>query len=369
MAAPVDDSARPTPDDPHGQAGASAPLQVAFTHASVDDPDFFDFAASNRLAAALRDQLLEAWGGAPGTVLIAGATAAGLTLQGRLRADGLGPDVVTLADPSRSAGYPAPVSAWEPAVSKRVDYLVIAVDDTKEEMLRAFAAARASGLPFPRVVISGTGHLRFRDPLYDHLDRPALLRSYAGGYPNTRIHMFQHLQAAAARGLTGAIVEFGTFKGGTAAWLARTAAELGLRGPVVTFDSWEGIPARRSVFDMYEHPRCLFTDLTGVRRQLEPLGVELVVGDICETAASRLADTPVLFAFIDTDNYTPAAAALEVISDNVVPGGAIVFDHFTTTPEYAYTLGERMAARGPRRRPAAASISSRSRTARQGPRT
>ena len=28
-----------------------------------------------------------------------------------------------------------------------------------------------------------------------------------------------------------------------------------------------------------------------------------------------------------------------------MPGGAIVFDHWTTTPEYIYTLGERVAAR------------------------
>jgi O-methyltransferase len=167
--------------------------------------------------------------------------------------------------------------------------------------------------------------------------------SYATGYPHTRVHMFQHLKAAAANGLDGAVVEFGAFKGGTTAWLSRTARVLGLSGPVLAFDSWDGFPPRRTMLDMYEHPRCVFRDLQAVRDYLEPLGIQIVQGDISETA-NRLRHTPVLLAFIDTDNYSPAHAALIAIADNIIPGGAIVFDHYTTTPDFLYTLGERMAA-------------------------
>jgi O-methyltransferase len=45
----------------------------------------------------------------------------------------------------------------------------------------------------------------------------------------------------------------------------------------------------------------------------------------------------------DTDNPTPASAALEVARERTVPGGAIVFDHFTGTGRFRYTLGERIA--------------------------
>jgi O-methyltransferase len=50
-----------------------------------------------------------------------------------------------------------------------------------------------------------------------------------------------------------------------------------------------------------------------------------------------------VLSFIDTDNYTSAMAALEIAADRTVPGGAIVFDHFTGTDRFRYTLGERMA--------------------------
>ena len=46
-----------------------------------------------------------------------------------------------------------------------------------------------------------------------------------------------------------------------------------------------------------------------------------------------------MLAFIDTDNHTPARAALEVARERTVPGGAIVFDHFSGTSRYRYTLG------------------------------
>ncbi len=88
----------------------------------------------------------------------------------------------------------------------------------------------------------------------------------------------------------------------------------------------------------------MFDDLPSVRAYLEPLGVELIEGDIFETASRRLNGVPVLLAFVDTDNYSAARAALEIILPNLVQGGSIVFDHFWTEQQYVYTVGERMAA-------------------------
>ena len=76
-----------------------------------------------------------------------------------------------------------------------------------------------------------------------------------------------------------------------------------------------------------------------------PTTSRLVAGDIYETVPSRLASEPVLLAFVDTDNFSGAHRALETIAPNLVAGGAIVFDHFYTTPEYARTVGERLAGR------------------------
>jgi hypothetical protein len=67
-------------------------------------------------------------------------------------------------------------------------------------------------------------------------------------------------------------------------------------------------------------------------------------GDITATCR-RLEGEDLVLSFIDTDNYTPARAALDVARDRTVPGGAIVFDHFTGTSRFRYTLGERIAGR------------------------
>lgn len=92
-----------------------------------------------------------------------------------------------------------------------------------------------------------------------------------------------------------------------------------------------------------DHPGCLFTDLDSVRRYLAGRNVEIVVGDIAETC-EHLALHDLILTFMDTDNYTPAAAALEIARERTVVGGAIVFDHFAGVNRFRYTLGERIAA-------------------------
>lgn len=287
-------------------------------------------------------QTLDGVAARPGRrIAILGMTAAALRVRSAVA--GTGATVVGIADPDLPTAGAADALPWPDVVRAGADLVVVADDERKEQLLRAFHREHAAG-PLPDVVVAGTAHLEFRDDVYARLDAPALVRSYANGYAHTRVHMYQCLAAAAANGLNGAIVEFGAFKGGTTSWLARTAADLGLQGPVMAFDSWEGFPDRACVLDMYANPRCVYKDLPAVRGHLEPLGVGLVPGDIGRTAAERLAGVPVLLAFVDTDNYTPARAALEAIAPNLVVGGAVVLDHYTTAPEFVYTLGERMAA-------------------------
>ena len=296
------------------------------------------------MAADLLAQLLPQLAVRPGPVLLLGRTGDAVQLAAQLRGLEFGQLLLGIADPADPAAHLSHEHIpWTAVRQRDPAYLVVCSDAEKESLLRSYLHARNAEAPMPTIVVSGTGHLTYRDTGFAESDAPALVPSYATGYPYTRVHMFQHLQAAARAGLTGAIVEFGAFKGGTTAWLARTARQLGLDVPVLAFDSWDGFPPRRSLLDMYEHPRCDFRDLSAVRMYLQPLGVQLIEGDISETA-SQLADVPVLLGFIDTDNYSPAHAALTAIADNVVPGGAIVFDHYTTTPDYLYTLGERMAA-------------------------
>jgi O-methyltransferase len=252
---------------------------------------------------------------------------------------------VAVFDPRQPNGGHPPLSRWEDLAATKPSLVVIASDADKELLLRLAAEVLDGQSPLPEVVLAGLAHQEAIDDLFEELDAPALVRSYATGHPHTRVHLYECLRAAAAKGREGAIVELGAFKGGTSVWLAKAATALGLHNsPVIGFDAWDGFPPRRSLLDLYEHPRCVFRDLEAVRAYTEPYGIELVAGDIRETAPARLAGESVLLAFVDTDNYSGARAALEPIVANLLPGGAIVLDHYFTTSDYAYTVGERIAA-------------------------
>lgn len=255
-------------------------------------------------------------------------------------------EVLGVFDPDADAGSEG--SNWSDLGDKDPDLLVVCADAEKQHLLSAYRDLERSSPPgtgeIPAVVIAGTAHLAFRDPLFDEISAPTLAPSYANGSPNTLVHLYQCLQAAAANELRGAVVEFGCFKGGTSVLLSRIVKRLGLRDcPLLAFDSFAGFPPPRSALDLYRHPRCEFTAEEEVRAYLEPHGVEVVSGDIAESY-KRLEGMPLLLCFFDTDNYTPALAALEHCVDQLVPGGAIVFDHYATVPDFVYTLGERMAA-------------------------
>jgi O-methyltransferase len=252
---------------------------------------------------------------------------------------------VSIFDPRPDRDRDLRLTPWGELESTDPDLVVIAVDSEKELLLQASADVLDRRDPLPQVVLAGLAHQEQTDPLFEDLEAPALVPSYATGHPRTRAHLYDCLKAAAANGREGAIVELGAFKGGTSVWLAKAARSLGLNNSqVIAFDAWQGFPPRRSLLDLYEHPRCVFSDMDAVRAYTAPYDIELVAGDIHETAPRRLREEPILLAFVDTDNYSGTKVALETILPNLCSGGAIVFDHYYTLEDYVYTVGERIAA-------------------------
>jgi hypothetical protein len=276
---------------------------------------------------------------------ILGLTSVTLRLLARLAPTGLLADLTVYA-PETPVGQANP-SLCVPLMPLKAlaqvdhDVLVVAADDDKEDLL-------LEALPFiqgtPKIIVAGYGHLAFRDPVFHEELTQLLVPSLANGYPNSLVHLYQCLMNAARLRLPGVVAELGMFKGGTTMFLSRVIERLGTDWRVIGFDTFEGFPPRRSPLDMYDHPKCVFTDLPAVRRYLQDRNVEIVAGDIIETC-SRLGDEDLVLTFIDTDNYSPAEAALAVVRERTLVGGAIVFDHFTGVDRFRYTLGERLAAR------------------------
>jgi O-methyltransferase len=275
-------------------------------------------------------------------IAIVGLTATTLRIVERLTQSGLINATSGVYVPSgKKTDIPLVASIFEVAALQDHEYalVVIADDEAKEELL-------TSALPYitgtPKVIVAGYGHLRFRDSAFHEELGELLVPSLANGYPAVLVHLYQCLVNASRLGLEGVVAEFGMFKGGTTMFLSRVIERLGQTWPVIGFDTFGGFPPRRSPLDMYDHPDCVFTDLAAVKRYLADRNVEIVAGDIVNTS-SRLQSDDLIMSFIDTDNYSSAKAALDVVKDRTVIGGAIVLDHFAGGDRFRYTLGERIA--------------------------
>ncbi len=294
-------------------------------------------------AKLLEDTQHELLAGA-GPVGVLGLTPVTLRLLASLALSGLDRAVEAVYAPAADDACPrltVPVRSFGALREAQRGVLVVAADAEKEDLLCA-------ALPFisgaPKVIVAGYGHLGFRDTMFNEERAQLLVPSLANGYPNSLVHLYQCLVNAARLGLSGVVAEFSMFKGGTTMFLSKMIERLGASWPVIGFDTFGGFPPRRSPLDMYDHPGCVFTDLAAVRRYLDGRDIEIVPGDIAATCG-RLEGEDLVLTFIDTDNYTPARAALDVVRERTVPGGAIVFDHFTSTSRFRYTLGERIAGR------------------------
>ncbi len=280
----------------------------------------------------------------PASLAIVGKTAAALELTAALNGLGLGPALLGVyAENGTGVEAHGLRDAFPMSQLRRdaPDMVLIASDERKEDLI---AAAVPYLDPSTKILIGGFKHFRFSDALFDRETLNPLIPSFANGYPNSLVHIFQCLQLASRLKLDGVVAEFGMFKGGTTMLLSRFIEGLGQHWRVYGFDTFDGFPPPRSPLDMYAHPDCVYLDLDAVRRVFATRDVEIVPGDVVMTVQC-LRDKDVVLAFVDTDNYTSAKAILEVIKDRVVVGGAFVFDHLTGRDRHLYTLGERFAAK------------------------
>jgi len=148
------------------------------------------------------------------------------------------------------------------------------------------------------------------------------------------------LQGAAriALGVAGDVVEFGSYRGGSAALLGE--AIRGTGRALVLCDSFAGLPAP-GARDNY-HTKGDFSDTSAenVARGLEQLGIkaELRVGLFKDTLARPVG--PLCFAHVDVDLYESVLQCLRFCYPFLSPGGVIVLDDYSAPT----CLGARAAA-------------------------
>lgn len=222
------------------------------------------------------------------------------------------------------------------------DTLVIASDEHKEDILLEFSKIDNR---IPKVIIAGTKHMDFHDEIFHKLKSSCLVKSYANGYVNTLIHLYQSIEYLAKNDIIGDVVEFGIFKGGTTVFIAKVLKHFGFHNTkIYGFDIFEGFPKSKTIFDLYSNPKCEFKDYDAVVDYCTSHNIEVVKGDICDTY-KILQDKKLMLTFFDTDNYSPSRAAMDTCFQQTVKGGIFAFDHFVTEERFIYTIGERLAAK------------------------
>jgi predicted O-methyltransferase YrrM len=129
------------------------------------------------------------------------------------------------------------------------------------------------------------------------------------------------------------IVEYGTFRGGSALFMATILKELYPDARVYALDTFEGMPEGHDGLDLPPPDDFADTNLNVIRFTAEQMGldnVEFVKGLIQDTAGDVYARAGAFgLAHIDVVLYSAVVYAQDTAWDTMSPGGYIVYDDAT----------------------------------------
>jgi hypothetical protein len=170
-------------------------------------------------------------------------------------------------------------------------------------------------------------------PVFGELAAQTIAEGRSCLYYDRLYVLFQALENLARYAGPLRIVEVGVYKGGTTAFLARTAQKLGIAAEVHAFDTFEGhaavdVDAARDSIHRPGH----FSDtsIDGVRQYLAPLsGITLHQGRFADRCGD-LGDAALHLMHLDVDLYAPTLHGLELADERLIPGGICIVDDYQT---------------------------------------
>jgi hypothetical protein len=137
----------------------------------------------------------------------------------------------------------------------------------------------------------------------------------------------------------GHIVEFGSYKGGSAIFLASIAKKFLPDVKVIGFDTFTGMPETDLTIDAHFEGELLDTDFDGLNKYVEECNLtnlRFVKGKFEDTAETFLQNIgPVALVHIDCDIYSSITYCYTAIKKYFVNGAYIVFDDCL----YSHCLG------------------------------
>ncbi|HJT33226.1 MAG TPA: TylF/MycF/NovP-related O-methyltransferase [Pirellulales bacterium] len=138
--------------------------------------------------------------------------------------------------------------------------------------------------------------------------------------------------------LRGAVIECGSYLGGTAIWMALLQQALGRERPIFAMDTFEGMPSpvEQDGTTIYQAGLFEQSNFSRVENHIRAHGlsteIRLVPGLVQHTFADVWKQTgSVAFALVDTDQYSGTRAALDEIVPRLEPNGLIIVDDSTVS--------------------------------------
>lgn len=224
------------------------------------------------------------------------------------------------------------------SLSKIKNLEKISYGESLEKMLREFHQDIPSSLVKGRNVVAGTARswgLQFgglskaidEDPLYKAtfqlIEKETLLREL-------HLKNFFLLLKYGIQDKSGDIIEFGSYRCGTAFFLAKIAQELGYQGKIYAIDTFEGIPYADQALDFHLKGDFKINSFEALTDRIDQLGLNnliLVKGLFEEKLPTILpAIKKVVLAHIDCDIEASTRYAILNIKKHMAHGGYVVID-------------------------------------------
>lgn len=131
----------------------------------------------------------------------------------------------------------------------------------------------------------------------------------------------------------GHIIEFGSYRGGSALFMAKLAERYLPGVNVYALDTFEGMPATDKNIDAHnagDFTDTSFSEVSAAASRAGLRNLHLVKGLFDQTTDGVVAECGAIsLAHIDCDIYHPAIYAFEQVKTAMVPGGYVVFDDAT----------------------------------------
>ena len=172
------------------------------------------------------------------------------------------------------------------------------------------------------------------DPMLNEL-RKWLLREHSDTVCADRLRAIaDELADLTARGLPGAVVELGSYRGATALWIRSVLDSLGDRGREIhVYDSFQGMPVPGVEESDHLAVGELWSSPDDVRTTHAAWGTPAPVihpGWFAETLPTDLPDE-IAFAYLDGDFYASTLTALTHCVPRLVPTGVLLVDDYADT--------------------------------------